>query len=102
MLEVLLICRFVARRGMEVQLRTLLRGMLAPTHAEPGCKRYELYESESEGRFYLNEIWESQAALDRHIATPHFERLKQSGGELVGEPFEINIVKRIVAAAAAA
>jgi quinol monooxygenase YgiN len=102
MAEVLLICRFEARTGAEDQLRALLQGMLAPTHAEPGCKRYELYESGSRGRFFLYETWESQAALDQHMATPHFKRLEQTGGELVREPFEINIVKRIVAGAAAA
>jgi quinol monooxygenase YgiN len=81
MAEVLLICRFVARTGTEVQLRALLQGMLAPTYAEPGCKRYELYESDSRGRFFLYETWESQAALDQHMATPHFKRLKQTGEE---------------------
>jgi quinol monooxygenase YgiN len=100
--EVLLIARFVARTGTEDQLRTLLQGMLAPTHAEPGCKRYEFYESGSKGRFFLCETWESQSALDQHIATPHFKRLKQTGGELVSEPFEINVVKRILTGAAAA
>jgi quinol monooxygenase YgiN len=102
MAEVLLICRFVARTGTEVQLRALLQGMLAPTRAEPGCKLYELYESDSRGRFYLYEIWESQAVLDQHMATPHFKRLEQAGGELVREPFEINIVKRTLTGAAAA
>ena len=53
MAEVLVICRSVARTGTEVQLRALLQGMLAPTHAEPGCKLYELYESDPKGRFYL-------------------------------------------------
>jgi quinol monooxygenase YgiN len=102
MAEVLLICRFVARTGTEVQLRALLQGMLAPTHAEPGCKRYELYGSDSRGRFFLYETWESQAALDQHMATSHFKRLKQTGGKQVTEPFEINIVKRIQTGAAAA
>ena len=76
--------------------------MLAPTHAEPGCKLYELYESDARGRFYLDEVWESQAALDQHMATLHFKRLEQTGGELVQEPFEINIVKRVLTGAAAA
>jgi hypothetical protein len=62
--------------------------MLAPTHAEPGCKLYELYESDSKGRFYLDKAWENQAALDQHVATPHFKRLEQTGGELVKESFE--------------
>jgi quinol monooxygenase YgiN len=102
MTEVLLIARFVARTGTEEQLKALLQGMLAPTHAEPGCKLYDLYESDARGRFFLSERWESQAALDLHLATPHFRRLKQIGGELVSEPFEINFVKKILAGAAAA
>lgn len=101
MSEVCVIARFVGRTGTEDQLRALLEGMLAPTHAEPGCKLYDLYESDTKGRFFLSERWESQAALDLHVATPHFKRLKQIGGELVSEPFEINFVKQILASAAA-
>ncbi|MFZ3216491.1 MAG: putative quinol monooxygenase [Candidatus Acidiferrales bacterium] len=102
MAEVLLIVRFVARTGMEDQLRALLQGMLAPTLAESGCKLYDLYESDTKGRFFLSERWESQAALDQHMATPHFKRLKQTGAELVSEPFEINKVKRNLTGASAA
>jgi quinol monooxygenase YgiN len=96
------IARFVAHEGRENQLRTLLQGMLISTRAESGCESYELYESDSRGRFYLNETWESQAALDQHMATPHFERLKKTGAELVREPFEVNLVKGILTGAAAA
>jgi len=102
MAEVLVIAKFVARAGAEDQLRTLLQGMLAPTRAEPGCELYELYEADTRGRFFFYERWESQAALDQHIATPHFKRLQQAGGELLSEPFEINILKKILAGAAAA
>jgi|SRR5271157_3600357 len=94
MAEVRVIARSVARKGKEDQLRALLQGMLTPTRAEPGCKLYELYESDSRGRFYFYETWESQAALDQHIATPHFKHLEQSIGELVAEPFEVNILTR--------
>jgi quinol monooxygenase YgiN len=102
MAEVCVIARSVARRGREDQLRELLQGMLAPTRAESGCKLYELYESDSKGRFYFYEIWESQAALNQHAASPHFKHLEQSVGELVQEPFEVNILERILAGAAAA
>ena len=68
MTEVRVIARFVASKGKEDQLKTLLQSMLTPTRAEPGCERYELYESDSRGRFYLSETWESQAALDQHIS----------------------------------
>ena len=102
MAEVNVIARFVVRDGMESQLRALLQDMLAPTRAESGCELYELYESDSSGRFYFYEAWESQAALDQHMATPHFKHLKQTGGELVREPFEVNIVREILSGAAAA
>ena len=102
MAEVRLIARSVARRGMENQLRELLRSMLAPTRAESGCKLYELYESDSKGRFYFYEIWESQSALDQHAASPHFKYLEQTVGELVQEPFEVNILERILTGASAA
>jgi quinol monooxygenase YgiN len=102
MAEVRVIARSVARMGKENQLRELLRGMLAPTRAESGCKLYELYESDSKGRFYFYETWESQAALDRHAASPHFKHLEQAIGELLQEPFEINILERISTGAAAA
>jgi quinol monooxygenase YgiN len=100
--EVRVIARSVARKGKEDQLRGLLQSMLAPTRAEQGCKSYELYESNSTGRFYFDETWTSQAALDKHTTTRHFQHLEQAIGELLEEPFEVNILRRILADAAAA
>ena len=102
MTEVRVIARAVARQGKQDQLRVLLQGMLVPTRAESGCKSYELYESDSTGRFYFDETWESQAALDEHVATPHFKHLEQTIGELISEPFEVNILNRILSDAIAA
>jgi quinol monooxygenase YgiN len=89
MAKVHVIARFVAHEGKENQLKGLLQGMLAPTRAESGCESYELYESDS-------------SALGRHLGTPHFERFKEIGAELVKEPFEVNLVKEILTGAAAA
>src|SRR5271163_1842369 len=102
MAEVRVIARSAARKGREKQLRELLRTMLAPTRAESGCKLYELYESDSPGRFYFYEIWESHAALDQHAASAHYKHLQQSVGELIETPFEVNILERILTGATAA
>jgi|SRR5437899_2645076 len=102
MAELRVIARFVARVGKDDELRSLLQGMLEPTRAEPGCKSYDLFESDSRGRFYLWEVWESQAALDQHAATRHFRHLQQQAPQLVKEPFEVNILKRILTVVAAA
>jgi quinol monooxygenase YgiN len=99
MAEVRVIARFVAGNGKEDRLRAVLQGMLAPTRAESGCKLYELYESNSKGRFYVYEIYESQAALDQHAASPHFKHLKQTVGDLLQESFEVNILRAVTAAA---
>jgi quinol monooxygenase YgiN len=100
--ELRVIARAVARKGKEDKLRSLLQGMLVPTRAEEGCISYELYESDSKGRFYFDEAWESQAALDKHLATPHFKYIEQHMAELIEGPFEVNMLKRILADAVAA
>jgi quinol monooxygenase YgiN len=102
MTEVRVIARAVARKGKENQLRALLQSMLVPTRAEQGCESYELYESDSTGRFYFDETWKSQAALDKHTTTPHYKHLEQAVGELLEGPFEVNILKRVLADSAAA
>ncbi len=102
MAEVRVIARCVARKAKEDQLRALLQGMLAPTHAEAGCKFYEIYEADARGRFYFNEAWENQAALDRHVATPRFKHLQEALSELVEGPFDVSILKKINPEAAAA
>ena len=76
--------------------------MLAPVRAESVSKLYELYESDSKGRFNYSEKWESQAVIDQHAASPHFKHLEQIAGELVKEAFKANILKRILTGAAAA
>jgi len=96
MAEVRVIARAVARRGKEDQLKALLQGMLAPTHAELGCKLYELYESGERGRFYFYELWENQAALEQHAASPHYKHLEVTVWDLLEEPFEVNILKEVL------
>ncbi len=49
------------------ELRTLLATQVQLSRAEPGCVRFEAFESGSvPGTFILIERWESQAALDEH------------------------------------
>jgi quinol monooxygenase YgiN len=63
MSEVRVIARFVASQGKEDQLGTLLQGMLTPTRAELGCERYELYGSDTVGRFYCTKPGKAKQRL---------------------------------------
>lgn len=63
-----------ARPGREEQLRALLDGMTAPSRAEAGNLRYDLWQYQAEtGRFVLDELYADQAAVAAHRETPHFK-----------------------------
>ena len=55
------------------QLRELLAMQMNLSRQEPGCVRYEAFESKTvPGTFILIEQWESQAALDTHRTAKGF------------------------------
>ena len=55
------------------KLRELLAMQVNLSRQEPGCVRFEAFESQSvPGTFILIERWESQAALDTHRTAKGF------------------------------
>lgn len=49
------------------KVRDLLAEQGRLSRQEPGCVRFEVYQSNNDAtRFLLHEHWESQAALDEH------------------------------------
>jgi len=49
------------------ELLKLLATQVRLSREEPGCLRFEAYESQSvPGTFFVVEQWESEAALDQH------------------------------------
>jgi quinol monooxygenase YgiN len=89
------IARAVARRGKAKQLRSLLRGMIAPTHAERGCLIYDLYEAEDPGSFYFYELWATRRDLKRHAASSHFRFLQKALSKLARRPLEVGLLKKV-------
>lgn len=48
------------------------------SRAEPGCLRFEVYQSNNEpATFILNEHWESQAAVDEHRQAHAYTQIYQ-------------------------
>ncbi|WP_375194307.1 putative quinol monooxygenase [Sphingobium sp.] len=63
-----------ARPGKADALRDLLDSMLAPSRAEPGNLRYDLWTDDAEpGRFVLDELYENAGAVAAHRASDHFQ-----------------------------
>jgi quinol monooxygenase YgiN len=54
------------------ELKAILLGLIEPTRLEAGVIKYELLQNQSEPTdFTFVEEWESTAALDTHLASPH-------------------------------
>lgn len=72
-----------ARPGKADDLQALLSGMLAPSRAEPGNLRYDLWRDQADpARFVLDELYTDNAAIAAHRATPHFQDYLARIGDL--------------------
>ena len=70
--------------GSEQDLLTELLSTTTPTRAEPGNRRYDLYQSPTNKSYFMRfEIWRNEQALEDHKLTSHlkasFERRKNKG-----------------------
>jgi quinol monooxygenase YgiN len=92
--EIRLIASMIAVPGKETELREVLRGLIESTRKEPGCRRYEMYESEQKGRYFADEIWQNREALDTHMQSAHFKRAA-AVPELVQGALGIDILNEI-------
>lgn len=72
------------REGKASEVKRELLSLSAPTRAEAGNIRYDLYQSvDRPDRFMRLEVWQDAEALELHKATPHLraslERRKNEG-----------------------
>jgi quinol monooxygenase YgiN len=64
---------YLFKPGHEEEAIPLFRKLTAATRAEPGCRAYRVHRSKTDPRrFFLYELYDDQAALDAHRASPHF------------------------------
>ena len=69
------------------KLRELLAMQVNLSRQEPGCVRFEAFESQTvPGTFILIERWESQAALDTHRTAKGFHDNLCAAGAATGGP----------------
>jgi quinol monooxygenase YgiN len=63
-----------ARPGKTDELKALVSGMVAPSRAEPGNLRWDVWQDQAQaGRFVLDELYTDNAAVAAHRETPHFK-----------------------------
>lgn len=61
----------------------LVGPLMEATRAEPGNLGYSFSSTLGDpGRLVISEAWEDQAAIDAHMAAPHFVEFMGAAGEL--------------------
>jgi quinol monooxygenase YgiN len=67
--------------GDRQAIQAALPAVISATRAEDGCEEYGCYEdTQAPGRYVFVERWRDQAALDRHLRTPHMAAWMQAAG----------------------
>lgn len=75
-----------AKPDMGEQLEHHLKKVLAPSRSEAGCISYTLHRvNEHPDTFVFYEVWESQQALEAHVASPHYEEYRNNTASLVAD-----------------
>jgi quinol monooxygenase YgiN len=91
-----IVARFKAKPGMEERVKQDLLKMLAPSRSEIGCITYDLHINLADpSMFVLYEIWQDQASLDAHFATPYSKRIAKAFEETLVAPYEMTLLQRV-------
>ena len=84
-----------AAPGTEDELAQRLLALVALTRAEPGCVSYEMFrDPEKPAKFMFQEVFRDQAALDAHLAMPHFVQFVKFRESAKPDPVQSAVVTR--------
>lgn len=84
MSKIVLLVKLTAYPGQEKELLDELKLLIEPSRRESGCIKYDLNrDPENNDVVWFVEEWASQADLDKHHQTAHFNRLQERRNALV-------------------
>jgi quinol monooxygenase YgiN len=94
--EIVCVAQFTAKPGKEDDLVKALHGLMAATHKEKGCSRYELNQSIDNPRVItFIEKWASKEDFDKHCNMPYIKEYFQKAPQLV-EAQSVTLHKEIL------
>ncbi len=74
--EIAILAQFTAKPGQAEALRAAIYDVMGKTLAEPGCRRFVLYQSVDDPNLLsVIEKFASQADFDAHLGTPYIKNL---------------------------
>lgn len=81
--QVKTVATLTAKTGQAAALRALLESLIAPSRAETGNLRYDLWQDQADpSRFVLDELYVDAAAVASHRETAHFKAYLAKIGDL--------------------
>jgi len=93
--EVVVLAKFVAKKGYENQLKNTLISLIAPTKKEKGCILYHFHSEINHPHvFVFYEIWKNQNYLKQHSETNHFKNTINSIQDLLEKPLEVTFLNQ--------
>ena len=97
-LPIHVIARHFARPDTTDKVRRILRSLIEPSRAEPGCLKYELLQNADDPTdFTFVEMFASEDALKLHATAPYIAALAPQLKELVARPSEVFRYRAIAA-----
>ncbi len=90
--------RFVPSAGAADRVEQILRTMVPATRNEPGCRRYDLFESSSvsgQRIFCLVETYVDQDAVQAHRDSGHYKAYRASVLPLLEQPIEVTLLEAL-------
>jgi quinol monooxygenase YgiN len=77
---------YIFKAGHEEEAAGYFRELIPASRLEPGCRLYVVHRAKSDpAKFFIYEQYDDEAALDAHIASPHFERYGKNGIRKIAE-----------------
>ncbi|RUT79083.1 putative quinol monooxygenase [Ancylomarina longa] len=96
--QLVCIAKFIAKEGEVEALIHDLHALIALTHQEGGCIRYELNQCiDDPNRITFIEKWYDETTFNTHCAMPYITKFFNDGKPLHVKEFEVNLHKQILA-----
>jgi quinol monooxygenase YgiN len=95
--QVVCVADFFAKEGKTEELIDALHVLIKPTHAEPGCVRYELNQrADNPSGITFIEKWKDKKVFDEHCNTPYITHFFNDVRPGLVERFEVKLYEEIL------
>lgn len=94
--SVTVVAQVKAKPGKEAQVRKELLSLVAPSRKDAGCLNYDLHQAlDNPAMFLFHENWTSEGHLERHLQKPDLQAALARVGQMVADPPQITLWKKI-------